>query len=299
MTATLNFFSSATTSSTTSPDAAHLLWSAHIWDKFLYTTAVLLLVPYGLAWMTGSQPNGWWFWGVPSTTTTECHTTTSRPRRAVGWLWHNALLPLAASACCLLQLLLNALAYGCAGWNKVLGPLRPYFMACLLVTGLQQPPKSWQSSLAWTARTSVALLPEALDWYNQYHYPHPRPVARAPQPHESMERRTDATTTTTTTSSEPPPESNVLHVTQVSMDIPGMGCMGCVHAINDALRNVPGVVTAQSHLYPLGFQQGGHATVHYTPRSASDTELLQAVAQAGFSDATITKSVPTTMALPN
>ena len=32
---------------------------------------------------------------------------------------------LLSSSCCLLQILLNFLSLGCAGFNKLLGPLRP------------------------------------------------------------------------------------------------------------------------------------------------------------------------------
>ena len=51
-------------------------------------------------------------------------------------IWDLFLLPLLSSACCGIQLVINALvgASGCAGFNKWFGPLRPYFLGCLFST---------------------------------------------------------------------------------------------------------------------------------------------------------------------
>ena len=144
-------------------DAYHLLWSPHMRNKFACTTAILVIVPRFLAWIAGTKSLTEGF-----VTTTNCHNTA-----VVGWsIWNNLVVPLVASACCLIQLALNVLAIGCAGWNKVLGPMRPHFMALLVVTGAQQKLHSssfWQWFLAYAARISVAMLPEALDWCNQRH----------------------------------------------------------------------------------------------------------------------------------
>ena len=48
---------------------------------------------------------------------------------ALGW----GVLGLLSSACCLFQVILNALSVGCAGFNNVLGPLRPHFLALAAV----------------------------------------------------------------------------------------------------------------------------------------------------------------------
>ena len=48
--------------------------------------------------------------------------------QAHSWeLW--TVFGLLSSSCCLLQLLLNLMSVGCAGFNTVLGPLRPFFLA--------------------------------------------------------------------------------------------------------------------------------------------------------------------------
>eukprot|EP00957_Ditylum_brightwellii_P175711 13378838-Ditylum_brightwellii.AAC.1 len=44
------------------------------------------------------------------------------------WAWWS-LLGLLSSSCCALQILLNLLSFGCAGFNTALGPLRPTFLA--------------------------------------------------------------------------------------------------------------------------------------------------------------------------
>ena len=46
-----------------------------------------------------------------------------------GW-W--TLLSLLSSSCCVIQLALNMLSVGCAGFNSILGPARPFFLACAL-----------------------------------------------------------------------------------------------------------------------------------------------------------------------
>ena len=53
-------------------------------------------------------------------------TPRSAPR---GW-W--TLLSLLSSSCCVIQLALNMLSVGCAGFNSILGPARPFFLACAL-----------------------------------------------------------------------------------------------------------------------------------------------------------------------
>jgi len=49
-----------------------------------------------------------------------------------------SVLAMFASACCLLQLLLNLLSIGCAGFNTVLGPWRPTFMAVMILMQIFQ-----------------------------------------------------------------------------------------------------------------------------------------------------------------
>ena len=52
-------------------------------------------------------------------------------------LW--GVVGLLSSSCCALQLVLNAFSVGCAGFNTVLGPLRPYLLALASVLQVLYP----------------------------------------------------------------------------------------------------------------------------------------------------------------
>ena len=263
-------------------DAYHLLWSSKVWGQFIYTTAALMIVPRCLSWITGMNGGSWFL--APESSPVKGGKAMVMPALLAS-LWVNLLLPLAASACCLLQLGLNALALGCGGFNKVLGPFRPYFLALLVVTSLQ--PNQRRSSLALVGRTTVALLPEALDWFNR------RPVHVDLSPYVSPSNIVGNSNAPSKSRDLQQPEAEkpvVAVVDEVTMEIPTMGCTGCIHAVNGALRAVPGVLQAQSQLYPFG---GGSATVllstgDETPKTkANHSPLLLAVKQAGFEGATI------------
>jgi len=87
------------------------------------------------------------------------------------------LLATLSSSCCYLQLLLNALSVGCAGFNTVLGPVRP----TLLAIGILSQGMSWYVALRvvrrpqWTLMAgssimmiTLSLLPEILDFYTKW-----------------------------------------------------------------------------------------------------------------------------------
>ena len=177
---------------------------------------------------------------------------------------HNVGVPLLASACCLLQLGLNVLSIGCAGFNTFLGPLRPYFMALLMVL-------SWNNAagnVAWTTRGiltlltrwSVALLPEGLYWFNKY-------VVEA----RANTRAQDLSLNTLTA--------------LVELDIPTMGCVACINSIDKALQRHEGVHYASASLHEQ--KKGGMAAVQVVGASATQIqerveELCSVVEQAGF-----------------
>jgi len=80
-----------------------------------------------------------------------------------------SLLGLLSSSCCALQILLNALSFGCAGFNTTLGPLRPTFIAVTMTAqalawSVAYPRRfQWAPTAASTALATVlTLLPEAL-----------------------------------------------------------------------------------------------------------------------------------------
>ena len=191
-----------------------------MWKKFVFTTGALVLLPQLMSKI-----------GLTTTTTTisssSCHPAGTSSASTIHFLWNNLALPLAASACCALQLGLNLLAVGCAGWNKVLGPLRPSFLALLLVTSLKQQP--FPRPVTLLGRTVVALLPELLHVYNT--------------------RGTGGATT-----------SNHHNHNHVIVEIPSMGCVACIHSVHGALAQVPGVRSAQAYLHKAP-RTGGFAKV--------------------------------------
>jgi len=176
----------------------------------------------------------------------------------------NIVLPLLASACCMLQLWINLLAGGCAGFNTVLGPVRPYFLSLLLyftfTTARWRQPQ-WYGVSA--ARWSVALLPEALHVFNRYL--------------EDRQKRTAAAKVRT-----------MPWQATIQLDIPTMGCVACINKIDAALRNVAPdrVVEAEAALNPLG-AKGGQAKVRVMATSRDEIDqllesLVLSVEKAGF-----------------
>lgn len=163
----------------------------------------------------------------------------------------NIALPLLASACCILQLALNILSIGCAGWNTWLGPIRPYFLGLLMVTSLSK-------RHAW--RWLVALLPEAVHVYNQ----------RTQQP-------------AALSVSEP--------TTIVELDIASMGCVACIQSIQNALLRQPNVVHAQASLHPLGRKGGSATikvlSADDVDVNSVINDLIDAVENVGFDGASV------------
>lgn len=89
------------------------------------------------------------------------------------WAWWSA-LSLLSSSCCALQLLLNLMSVGCAGFNRVLGPIRPLLLSITTIlqlsmwrVALSQP---WQIPYAAGASVLTAtltFLPELIDVLNR------------------------------------------------------------------------------------------------------------------------------------
>ena len=83
-----------------------------------------------------------------------------------------SLLGLLASSCCALQLLLNAFSLGCAGFNTVLGPIRPTSLAITTLVQASSWYVAWNRPWQWKPTIissvvviSLAFFPEVLFWY--------------------------------------------------------------------------------------------------------------------------------------
>lgn len=171
-------------------------------------------------------------------------------------LW--AVLGLLSSSCCLIQIVLNAASFGCAGFNTVLGPLRPALLA--LTVGLQAA--NWRTVLRygwpWSAALGgtaiafgLALLPEALE-LRARHRGGAGPGAA-------------------------PDGASV----DVFLADGAMGCASCVATVAGALDEIPGVASAN-----VSFER--QCVTVFLDRNASEdgkdeVELVRLrVAAAGF-----------------
>ena len=133
---------------------------------------------------------------------------------------------LLSSSCCALQLILNAMSIGCAGFNTFLGPLRPGLMAVSLCLQASMWSVAYSRPWQWpvvggsSALTLVlTLLPEAVDLWTRH-------ISTAPR------RSTEAT------------ESKAEEVTgrlwEVTLALEGVGCVACVQSVTAALMKGEG-----------------------------------------------------------
>lgn len=104
----------------------YLLSSLAVWKGITFNTCILFLVKFIFSsFMT------------PTHHEHLCHTLSLPANGILSKFTYlrDVSLPLLSSACCAIQLFLNATAgIGCAGFNTFLGPLRPYFVSILLFT---------------------------------------------------------------------------------------------------------------------------------------------------------------------
>jgi copper chaperone CopZ len=191
------------------------------------------------------------------------------------------LLGLLSSSCCVLQLILNALSFGCAGFNNVLGPLRPMFLALTLFLQAcawrnaitMRGPSVVSSAIAGSVLClTLTFLPEALHLYVQRRSSatsrdSKASAARAPTPLEA------------TPLGEAPAD-------ELCLRVGGMGCTACTVKVQSALEAVPGVAGCAIEL------ETGSARLRLAPRPVSEDpeasvssierRAIMAVEAAGF-----------------
>eukprot|EP00435_Cladocopium_sp_Y103_P008090 s789_g2.t1 len=134
--------------------------------------------------------------------------------------------PLMASACCALQLVMNLLNAGCGKFNKILGPWRPFFLGCLMVTSLHSSP------LKRCTQLFLAFLPELL------HLSTRRAQRRF--------RRFNGVT--------------------LELRVPGMGCVACINKVTATLQALPEILHCNAWLEEEGGRarvrfRTGHASI--------------------------------------
>ena len=125
-------------------------------------------------------------------------------------------LPFLASACCAGQLLINLIITGasCAGFNKVLGPMRPISLALLILLTSQARLSMLHKTLPMVCLSwIIAIMPEFVHWLNS-----------KCQLHIGVKQYGIAA-------------SHELLSSTINLEIPGMGCVACVNKVIMSLRN--------------------------------------------------------------
>ena len=123
------------------------------------------------------------------------------------------ILPLLSSSCCVVQLLLNAIAsLGCIGFNTILGPLRPIFISILLFTTVTSLSIEKSQVVRMTLSWLIAIMPEIVHYINK----------------SDFRARTN-----------PNEKSNTegLMETYIKINIENMGCVACINKIDSIVRN--------------------------------------------------------------
>ncbi|CAJ1327205.1 unnamed protein product [Effrenium voratum] len=169
--------------------------------------------------------------------------------KAARHLYH-AVLALLGSACCALQLLLNALGAGCGGFNKHLGPMRPLFLGLLLASMVttRQP---FQVLL----QLSIAFLPEMVQLRNL-----------------TVHRKT----------------RKLKPTLEVELVLPTMGCVACINQVNRTLRQLPAVVSSEAWLDVGGGRAKVRCDADKAGGAAKATQRMrEAMSKAGFEECTV------------
>lgn len=270
----------------------YLLSTFTVWRKILVTTSLLFLVRFIVASLISSKSSS--VLAVSTTTATMgeggvCHAHTgagilSNISNNYGMGGQNnhglvgavvskvrdVALPLLSSACCAIQLFLNTFAagVGCAGFNKALGPLRPYFISLLLYTTITTFSK--EKVVHFVFSWLVAFMPEFVHIVNSKNDGH---------------RKAPRMTAMTESSAVVLPKQIV-----VELDVQDMGCVACINKINGSMRTFnSNVIEAKSWLNEDGVKGGKTRVVYQVEQEATDEmvqqateEICKVVKDAGF-----------------
>lgn len=151
--------------------------------------------------------------------------------------------PLMASACCALQLVMNLLNAGCAKFNTILGPWRPFFLGCLLVTSLHSSP------LLRCSQLFLAFLPELLHLRSQR-------LRRKGRHGRSSQRG------------------------MLELRVPGMGCVACIDKVTTTLQTLPEVLHCDAWLEEEGGR--ARVRLSAGASTATNERLVRVLQSAGF-----------------
>jgi copper chaperone CopZ len=180
-----------------------------------------------------------------------------------------------ASSCCLLQLFLNIFSLGCAGLMTLLQPYRIVFLGMLLASmafSIYREQRKSSSHRQWRRLVSLCILSTL--------------IAASP---DILQRYNDTLRTTSDDVGAPLPTTPITGARELTLAIGGMHCEACRHAVQSALKTVPGVESVFAQL------ENGRTHVEYRPTAETpdvvelQAHLIRAVEEAGFT-ATIGKA---------
>lgn len=238
---------------------SHLIWSPNFWKKLAISTILWLISRYAVTKNKAVLENLFSF--------DACHGGNAFQR------FFQLLLPLLSSSCCAVQLLVNALSgWGCAGFNTILGPIRPILLPLFLYSTIKLQP---QRPLGWTfASLFLGFLPEIVDVWNTNR------SLRWKQKH-AIDNDGSAESASTT--------SPLPITAKLRLDIPTMGCVACVNKINTSIRQCGSKANVREETSRLsqGDRKGGTAELLLSVRTHEDLDLttkevIAAVNKAGF-----------------
>ena len=213
----------------------HLIWSPNFWKKAVVSTIIILLLDKR----------------IPLYFAKPCHQSRIT---AVA-------LPLLSSSCCAIQLLINAVSgWGCAGFNSVLGPVRPILLSLLLYSTWKL---SSQRPIGWTIISLfLAFLPELVHTFNLI------------QTTQWKQRQITGRSVTA----------------KLQLAIPGMGCVACVNKIDASIRQCKSatrIAEEKSWLNAPEMGKGGMAELIISASSDEEVDdivksVISAIREAGF-----------------
>lgn len=226
-------------------DKYHLIWSPSFWKKAAMATIIYKSIQLLLASRINLSSAG---------RISSCHQSKITA----------LVLPLLSSSCCAVQLVINALSgWGCAGFNTVLGPVRPLLLPLLLLSTWNLLP---QRSLGWTALSLfLAFLPELMYIFNS--------IAR-----NRWKKQNNDTSL----------QNNAL-TANIQLAIPTMGCIACVNKIDTSIRQCESAasITQEKSWLTEGPGKGGMAELKISGQSTEDIDkviqnVVTAIENAGF-----------------
>lgn len=182
-----------------------------------------------------------------------------------GGILERLVLPLLASSCCVIQLLINLVTgVGCVGFNSFLGPFRPLFVSVLVYATISTSTTIGRSKLivSWF----VTLMPELIHVLN---------MKRRNQHHNTLKKRFVE-------------EGNDgMFTNDLKLQVSDMGCVACINKIENTMRNKfpESVVDVSSSLYDT--EKGGEVLIKLMAKNEEESvsisnDIAEAIQSIGF-----------------